>query len=86
MLWSACRDLDSGAARRRILELEQDHGERRSWVWASMGCASLAQAIEHLAKMANVTERIGVGYVGIGDHVQLRRGRMGCRPSGPRFA
>ena len=30
-------DLDSDAARRRILELEQNHGERRSWVWASLG-------------------------------------------------
>ena len=51
-------DLDLGAARRRILELEQDHGERRSWVWASLGSAPLAQAIEHLAKMANVTKRM----------------------------
>ena len=54
-------DLDSDAARRRILELEQGHGERRSWVWASLGTAPLARAIEHLATMAQVTERMAWG-------------------------
>ena len=42
-------DLDADAARREILDLEQSHGKRRSWVWASLGSAPLAQAIEHLA-------------------------------------
>ena len=51
-------DLDPDAARRKILELEQNHGERRSWVWASLGSAPLAWAIEHLATMARVTERM----------------------------
>ena len=50
--------LDHDSARRRILELEQNHGERRSWVWASLGSAPLAQAIEHLAKMVDVTKRM----------------------------
>ena len=54
-------DLDPDAARRKILELEQRHGERRSWVWASLGSAPLAQAIEHLATMARVTERMAWG-------------------------
>ena len=54
-------DLDPDAARRRILELEQSHGERRSWVWASLGSAPLAHAIEHLATMARVTERMAWG-------------------------
>ena len=54
-------DLDSDAARRRILELEQSHVERRSWVWASLGSAPLAQAIEHLATMAKVAERMTWG-------------------------
>ena len=54
-------DLDPDAARRRILELEQDHSERRSWVWFSLGFAPLAQAMEHLATMAQVTERMAWG-------------------------
>ena len=54
-------DLDSDAARRRILELEQSHVERRSWVWASLGSAPLAQAIEHLATMAKVAGRMTWG-------------------------
>ena len=54
-------DLDSDAARRRILELEQSHVERRNWVWASLGSAPLAQAIEHLATMAKVAERMTWG-------------------------
>ena len=54
-------DLDPDVARRKILELEQSHGERRSWVWASLGSAPLAQAIEHLATMARVTERMAWG-------------------------
>ena len=54
-------DLDLDAARRKILELEQDHGGRRGWVWASLGAAPLAQAIEHLATMARVTDRMAWG-------------------------
>ena len=54
-------DLDSDVARSRILELEQGHGERRSWVWASLESAPLADAIEHLATMARVTERMAWG-------------------------
>ena len=39
---SDCRTWIPDAARRKILELEQNHGERRSWVWASLGSAPLA--------------------------------------------
>ena len=53
--------LDPDFARRKILELEQNHGERRSWVWASLGSAPLAHAVEYLAKMARVTERMAWG-------------------------
>ena len=53
--------LDPDAARRKIVELEQSHGERRSWVWASLESAPLAQAIEHLATMARVTESMAWG-------------------------
>ena len=76
-------NLDSDAARRRIRELEQGHGERRSWVWASLGSAPLAQAIEHLATMARFTERMAWGNIDIRDYAEICRRRMGCRPSRP---
>ncbi len=49
--------LDPDAARRKLLELEQNHGTRRLWVWAALGSAPLAEAMEHLATLARVTER-----------------------------
>ena len=48
-------DLDPNAAQREILQLERLHSDRRCWVWSSLGYAPLAQAIEHLAIMAQVT-------------------------------
>lgn len=54
-------DLDPDAARRNILELEQNHSQRRGWVWAFLGSAPLARAIEHLATMAQATERVAWG-------------------------
>ena len=54
-------DLDPDAARHAILELEQVHRERRDWVWASLGSASLAQTIGYLATMAQVTEQTAWG-------------------------
>ncbi len=41
--------------RKAILELEQDHGERRGWVWARMGYSTLAAALEHLKTLAEHT-------------------------------
>jgi hypothetical protein len=43
-------------ARKSIIELEKQHGERRGWVWAVLGQAPLAQALDHLARMAHVTQ------------------------------
>jgi len=43
------------AAHTRILGLEKDHGERRAWVWARLGMCPLAQALEHLAALAEAT-------------------------------
>ena len=54
-------ELDPDAARRRILELESNHGERRTWVWANLGSAPLAKAIESLDIMARVTESVAWG-------------------------
>ncbi len=35
-----------------ILELEKSHGPRRQWVWAKLGQAPLANALGHLAELA----------------------------------
>ncbi|HXH08777.1 MAG TPA: BREX-1 system phosphatase PglZ type B [Alphaproteobacteria bacterium] len=43
-------------ARAQLQELEAKHGPRRSWVWARLGRAPLAQAIQHLSLLAEVTE------------------------------
>ena len=51
-------DLDSEAARRRILELEQSHCERRRGVWFTLEDAPLAKAIGHLAEVVEVTEQM----------------------------
>ena len=42
-------------ARKRIAELERDHGARRSWVWAKVDGTPLADAIGHLAELAERT-------------------------------
>ncbi len=39
-------------ARERILELDMSHGRRREWVWAKLGQARLANALAHLAELA----------------------------------
>ena len=41
------------AAREKVIELEKKHGERRGWVWAKLGKAPLADALEHLAVLAS---------------------------------
>ena len=42
-------------ARQRVIELEQQHGARRDWVWAKLGQTPLADALEHLAVLAERT-------------------------------
>ena len=58
--------------RKAILEYEQQHGERRGWVWARMGFSPLAAALEHLRTLAEHTalplvgespDAIASGYV-----------------------
>ena len=39
-------------ARKAVLELEKGHGKRRDWVWATLGQAPLAQALQPLAELA----------------------------------
>lgn len=45
----------------RLVALEKDHGLRRSWVWATLGQAPLATALEHLTFAA---ARIPAGLPG----------------------
>ena len=48
------------AARKKIVELEKKHGERRGWVWAKLGQSPLADALEHLAVLASgATSELG---------------------------
>lgn len=38
----------------RLVALEQEHGERRGWVWAELGESPLAMALEPLARLARL--------------------------------
>lgn len=42
-------------ARKKLLELEKQHGGRRQLVWAELGESPLAQTIGHLAVLAEIT-------------------------------
>jgi hypothetical protein len=37
----------------KVRDLDDSHGERRGWVWARLGMAPLAQALEHLVDLAD---------------------------------
>jgi len=50
------RDSLSTQARTALSELEVKHGKRRDWVWAKLGLAPLANALEHLMRLAKATE------------------------------
>jgi hypothetical protein len=49
-------NLAGNQARQQLLELEKTHSQRREWVWACLGQAPLAMALESLAKLAEKTE------------------------------
>ena len=42
-------------ARKKVLDLNVSHGERRRHVWASLGMSPLAVGTEHLAELARIT-------------------------------
>lgn len=44
-------------ARSAIAQLEAEHGPRRTWVWARLGQAPLAGALQHLVSLAQATEK-----------------------------
>jgi hypothetical protein len=45
----------SHVARKKIEELEKQHASRRALIWAQVGEAPLAQALEHLSVLARIT-------------------------------
>jgi hypothetical protein len=47
--------LPSHVARKKIEELEKQHATRRSLIWAKIGEAPLAMALEHLSNLARLT-------------------------------
>ncbi|MBI2566525.1 MAG: BREX-1 system phosphatase PglZ type B [Candidatus Schekmanbacteria bacterium] len=56
-LRSSLTRLQSSAAHEavpRLKNLEEQHAVRRRWVWAELGMSPLAQAMEHLATLADV--------------------------------
>ena len=64
---------DAPEARARIRKLEEDHSRRRGLVWAELGEAPLACALEHLAVVAELTGT-GLAAGTIGD---LEKGYAG---------
>jgi hypothetical protein len=48
--------LGPAETRAALRKLEDEHGERRSWVWAKLDMCPLARALEHLSSLASVTE------------------------------
>jgi len=42
--------------RQTLLSLEKLHGPRRTWVWAQLGHAPLVEALQYLARLAELTE------------------------------
>ncbi len=52
-----CTSSPSHVARAEVLRLEEKHGERRKLVWAELGCAPLAMALQPLSQLAKLTEQ-----------------------------
>ncbi|MGB3741210.1 MAG: BREX-1 system phosphatase PglZ type B [Castellaniella sp.] len=58
---AACKAMDVEQARQTILAQEQEHGIRRNWLWSRMGHAPLAQALGHLAALAEQSRQLPTG-------------------------
>lgn len=68
-------ELPAHQARQQVLDLDRRHGQRRGLVWAELGEAPLAVALEHLAALAAATsaglaagtlEELAAGFAGRG--------------------
>lgn len=58
---SACVSMDAGEARTAIATAEKEHGARRAWLWSRMGQSPLAQALEDLARLAELSAAAPIG-------------------------
>jgi hypothetical protein len=58
---SACAAMDAAQARTAITTAEKEHGARRGWLWSRMGQSPLAQALEHLARLAELSAAAPIG-------------------------
>jgi hypothetical protein len=54
---TALRAVLPDQSRVELAELERQHAPRRGWVWAALGLAPLAVALEHLAQLAQGSAR-----------------------------
>jgi hypothetical protein len=57
----ALRQQTPAQARSRLATLDDEHRQRRSWVWARLQQSPLAEALRHLAVLAKTTIRIPIG-------------------------
>lgn len=58
---SACASMMAPQARTAVLTAEKEHGFRRTWLWASMGRSPLAEALKHLALVAERSNMLPIG-------------------------
>lgn len=58
---SACAAMDAAQARTAIATAEKEHGARRGWLWSRMGQSPLALALEHLARLAELSAAAPIG-------------------------
>jgi hypothetical protein len=58
---SACAAMDAAQARTAIATAEKEHGVRRGWLWSRMGQSPLAQALGHLARLAELSAAAPIG-------------------------
>lgn len=58
---AACGGMVAAQARAAVLTAEKEHGLRRSWLWARMGRSPLAEALAHLAQVAELSASLPIG-------------------------
>lgn len=58
---SACASMMAPQACSAVLAAEKEHGLRRSWLWARMGRSPLAEALGHLALVAERSSLLPIG-------------------------
>jgi hypothetical protein len=54
---NACASMSADLARTKVLDADKEHGARREWLWSKMGCAPLAQGLQHLAALATLSKQ-----------------------------